>query len=180
MAACALYITFFVLQTFAVEYLQTDHHLSARQAAFATSLFDVFGIFLGPFLGRCVDRELGKGEGNEWVCMSCRPWPAGSMLAWGSGFMAVGLLLPIVDPRRWVRKEARNLVREGKRRANHGRWRKLWRGLGDTFVITLFRSAFHFLPLCYFQYMQLNCKDFSLLFTQPFFSSFFWIFSLTS
>ncbi|TFJ87943.1 hypothetical protein NSK_001289 [Nannochloropsis salina CCMP1776] len=101
-AACALYITFFVLQTFAVEYLQTDHHLSARQAAFATSLFDVFGIFLGPFLGRCVDRELGKGEGNEWVCMSCRPWPAGSMLAWGSGFMAVGLLLPIVDPRSWL------------------------------------------------------------------------------
>lgn len=94
-AISAMYVALTGLQTFSVDFLQTDLGLSARRASFSASIFDVAGIFLGPPLGKWVDRELGKGgragrRKGSWL------WPPGSTQIWGIAMTAVGLLLPIV------------------------------------------------------------------------------------
>jgi hypothetical protein len=90
-----MYVALTGLQTFTVDFLQKDHDLSPRRASFSASIFDVTGIFLGPFLGKWVDQELGKG-GREGGRKGNRLWPPGSMQAWGSVLTAVGLLLPVM------------------------------------------------------------------------------------
>ena len=100
-AISALYVALTALQSFTVDFLQSDHGLSPRRASFSASIFDVTGIFLGPFLGKWVDQELGRKGGREGGRKGSRLWPPGSMQSWGSVLTAVGLLLPIVAVQRW-------------------------------------------------------------------------------